>query len=70
MQEQIEHATEKYPIVKFFAYNHLPEPLQQVSMPFAKLAVAMAGVPRNAETSAGLRKLLEAKDCAVRAALP
>jgi len=59
----------KYPIIIFFKYDHLPESLQKVSMPFAALANTMAEAGRNAETSAGLRKLLEAKDCAVRAAL-
>lgn len=65
----LEVAAESYPIVAFFSYKHLPEHLQEISAPFAQLAVTMAEAPRNAETSAGLRKLLEAKDCAVRAAL-
>lgn len=60
---------ESYPILKFFSYEHLPPHLQGVSKPFHGLAYQMADAPRNAETSAGLRKLLEAKDCAVRAAL-
>lgn len=60
----------KYPILKFFAFEHLPERLQKLSSPFALLAakVAIEGV-NPAETAACLRKLLEAKDCAVRAAL-
>jgi hypothetical protein len=57
-------------ILKYFEYEHLPEHLQKVSKPFAKLARKMdqelVGCP---ETTACLRKLLEAKDCAVRAAL-
>ncbi len=58
------------PILKYFAYKHLPEKLQAVSKPFYELAEHMAAtLPSSAETSAGLRKLLEAKDCAVRAAL-
>ena len=61
---------EKYPILKFFSYEHLPEKLREVSKPFADLAYKMADeLPQCAETAAGLRKLLEAKDCAVRAAL-
>lgn len=56
-----------YPILSFFKYSHLPVHLQPTSRPFRELALLMAAVPRNAETSAGLRKLLEAKDCAVRA---
>lgn len=61
--------TEK-PIMKFFNYEHLPEHLQMISMPFAELAREIDGAyPDSAEKSAGLRKLLEAKDCIVRAAL-
>lgn len=57
-----------YPILRYFNYAHLPEHLQAISRPFHDLAVKMAcELPRCAETSAGLRKLLEAKDCAVRA---
>ena len=40
------------PIMQFFAFDHLPENLRQVS-----------------QRAAALRKLLEAKDCAVRAVL-
>lgn len=58
------------PILKYFAYEHLPEKLQVISKPFGELAQFMAAtLPPSPETSAGLRKLLEAKDCAVRAAL-
>lgn len=55
-------------IMKFFSYDHLPEHLQKVSKPFGELAEKMnAELPDGAEKSAGLRKLLEAKDCMVRA---
>lgn len=55
-------------ILKFFAYEHLPEPLQEVSKPIGDLARKMAEtLPSNAELTAGLRKLLEAKDALVRA---
>lgn len=58
------------PILKYFAYEHLPEHLQSVSKPFGDLARYMdAELPDGAEKSAGLRKLLEAKDCMVRAKL-
>jgi len=58
------------PILKFFAYEHLPEKLQVVSKPVGDLARQMvAALPPSAELSAGLRHLLEAKDCLVRAAL-
>ena len=60
-----------YPILQFFKYDHLPEKLQGVSRPFCELAARMAeNLPPGAEVSAGLRKLLEAKDCAVRAMVP
>lgn len=58
-------------IMKFFAWEHLPANLQQISMPFGLLALDMvATLQDSAELVAGLRKLLEAKDCMVRAALP
>lgn len=58
------------PIMKYFAHAHLSENLQQVSKPIGELAQAMdASLPDGPEKSAGLRKLLEAKDCFVRARL-
>jgi hypothetical protein len=58
------------PIMKYFAFSHLPENLQQVSKPLGELATALdATLPNGPEKSAGLRKLLEAKDCFVRAKL-
>ena len=57
-------------IMKYFAYSHLPEKLQKVSRPIGELAEEMDwNLPDGAEKSAGLRKLLEAKDCLVRASL-
>ena len=57
-----------YAILKYFKYDHLPEFLKEISKPFSELAEEMAKSDKNpAETSAGLRKLLEAKDCFVRA---
>lgn len=58
-------------LAQYFAYEHLPERLQTVSRPCGDLAALMiATLPDGPELSAGLRKLLEAKDCFVRAALP
>lgn len=58
------------PIIKYFAYEHLPAHLQEVSKPIGELARQMdASLPDSPEKSAGLRKLLEAKDCLVRARL-
>ena len=57
-------------MMQFFAYAHLPAHLQAVSKPFGDLAQQIVDtLPNNAERTAGLRKLLEAKDCAVRALL-
>ena len=57
-------------LMQFFAFDHLPPHLQAVSKPFGELAAQMvATLPRNPERTTALRKLLEAKDCAVRALL-
>lgn len=58
-------------VLKFFSYTHLPDHLQGISRPFCELAheVAMRA-PQNQETTIALRKLLEAKDAAIRAMLP
>jgi hypothetical protein len=57
-------------ILKHFTYSHLPEHLQQVSAGCSHLAQRLAHtLPDGPELTAGLRKLLEAKDCFVRAEL-
>jgi hypothetical protein len=57
-------------LLQFFDYQHLPEHLQTVSAPFFHMARSMVDLlPPNPERSTALRKLLEAKDCAVRAAI-
>jgi hypothetical protein len=56
--------------IKYFEYAHLPEKLQEVSKPVGDLAKLMEEtLPDGPEKSAGMRKLLEAKDCFVRAKL-
>lgn len=56
------------PLLQFFSYAHLPEKLKPTSELFYQLAAKLVqGVPRNPERTVALRKLLEAKDCAVRA---
>lgn len=58
------------PILQFFAFQHLPPRLWVVSKPFHVMAEGIvAALPRNPERTICLRKLLEAKDAAVRAAL-
>lgn len=55
-------------VMQFFSYAHLPDPLQKISKPFCELAHHIEQTtPRNPERSVALRKLLEAKDAAVRA---
>lgn len=57
-------------IMQFFAYAHLPEHLSEVSRQFADLAETVVDMlPNNPERDITLRKLLEAKDAAVRARL-
>lgn len=57
-------------MMQFFAYSHLPPHLQEISKPFGDMAQQIVDtLPANAERTAGLRKLLEAKDCIVRAKL-
>lgn len=57
-------------LLQFFEYEHLPPHLQEVSKPFCELAkVVDANLPSNPEKTVALRKLLESKDCAVRAVL-
>lgn len=55
-------------MIRWFAYAHLPPHLQPVSEKFAELAIWMTqNLNRGQEATEAMRKLLEAKDCAVRA---
>lgn len=57
-------------LLQFFAFNHLPEHLQTISRPFGELALNICDtLPRNPERTVALRKLLESKDCAIRASI-
>lgn len=57
-------------LLQFFAYEHLPSHLQEISKPFHALAYELVKtLPMNPESTTAMRKLLEAKDCAVRAKL-
>lgn len=67
-QEFSEEQLRADPILRYFHYRHLPEFLQGASKPFCNLARHIVEtLPRNAERTVALRKLLEAKDAAVRA---
>lgn len=62
--------TEGSPILRYFEYAHLPPHLQEVSRHFSDLAWQIeSNLPNGPEKSVALRKLLESKDAAVRAAL-
>ena len=61
---------EQEPSLQFFKYEHLPANLQVISKPFGEIANSIVEkLPRNPERTVALRKLLESKDAAVRAAL-
>jgi len=56
--------------IKYFTYEHLVGDLRDVSRMVSELAQKMEEtLPDGPEKSAGMRKLLEAKDCFVRSAL-
>ncbi len=62
--------TSATPIMRFFEYGHLPEELRDVSAACGNLAAYLdTRLPAGAEKSTALRKLLECKDAAVRAAI-
>lgn len=55
-------------MLKWFACNHLPENLQRISEKFAILAEFICSdIQEGPERTVAMRKLLEAKDAAVRA---
>jgi hypothetical protein len=57
-------------LIKYFRHEHLPERLAAMSRPLCDVARLMDEcLPESAEKTAGMRKLLEAKDCFVRATL-
>lgn len=56
--------------MRYFEFGHLSKPLREVSKSAAQLATEWdRTLPDGAEKSVALRKLLEAKDAAVRSAL-
>ena len=57
-------------MLKWFAYEHLPDALRAISRPFSELAEVVVNLCEpGPERTVALRKLLEAKDAAVRAKL-
>lgn len=54
-------------LLRYFAYEHLRSDLADLSMRFHDMAHFLVDtLPEGPETTVALRKLLEAKDCAVR----
>lgn len=61
---------ERTPLLRFFAFGHLPPHLAEISAPFCELAWSLcANLEPSAERTVALRKLLESKDAAVRSSL-
>ena len=57
-------------MMQWFVFDHLKEPLESISSSCHSLALIMdETLAEGAEKTAGLRKLLEAKDCFVRASM-
>lgn len=69
------NSTEMHPavagVLRFFTYDHLPKRAQQISKKYADVAqwAAKEKDLDGPELTVSLRKLLEAKDAAVRAAI-
>lgn len=56
--------------IKYFTYDHLPLELQRIAKPICELALELEHmIGDSPEKSAGMRKLLEAKDCFVRSGI-
>jgi hypothetical protein len=57
-------------MLKWFGFGHLPPQLQSASEPYSAIASwMMTNLKPGAEATVALRKLLESKDCAVRAVI-
>lgn len=74
MEEDItptDEAIAQEPMLQLFKYKHLQnEVMRSISRGFCALALkAVQDVPRNPERTVCLRKLREAKDCAITALL-
>lgn len=72
--DELEALITKHPeeqIIKFFRFDHLKNMgLKFMSASYAEMAYGILGtIPRSAERTVALRKLLESKDAAVRACL-
>jgi hypothetical protein len=63
--------TRRYPILQYFNNDHIPlhRDAMAIGQKLNALAFEMAKTPANPETEMALRKLLEARDCFIRASL-
>lgn len=58
------------PMLQFFVYSNLRTDLQDIAKPFGDLAQWIIDtIPNNAERALSMRKLLETRDCILRAKL-
>lgn len=70
IQVNFDYESKNHYMLQFFKYEHLPAHLQTASAPFGLIAQHIVDtMPDNPERTAGLRKLIEAKDCIVRSLL-
>lgn len=69
LAKRLEELVVLEPLLQVFRFQHLPPHLAVISAGFAELACAIMELPRNPERTTALRKLREAKDCAVTARL-
>lgn len=76
VEAHLKRVHDSYPvasIVRWLSPFHLPAHLQETAIPFAVLAINLVdecdGTAAPAELATALRKIVEAKDCAVRAAI-
>lgn len=68
LTEALTIASGQDPVIQFFGVAHLQPAMRAISRPFAEQALRMFDtLPRNPERTVAFRKLIEAKDCAVRA---
>lgn len=71
LEEGIRNAAKDDPVIRYFSFSHLPPALADISRRFCRLSLEIVSLtPRSAERTVAIRKLLESKDAAVRAALP
>lgn len=54
-------------LTQFFEYRHLSPNMQAICKPFAYLVQSLLELPDNPERTHCIRKVLEARDCAMRA---